>query len=371
MDPSSDTLWRAVLARDENQNGAFVYAVRSTGVFCRPSCPSRRPRRANVVFFPVPEAARRAGFRPCKRCRPQDAAPADPRLAAVREACRAIDEADGASPTLADLGARTGMSPTHLQRVFKRAMGISPREYGDARRHGRMRARLRRGDDIAGALYESGYGSISRLYEGAEARFGMTPASYRRGGAGASIVYTIADSPLDRLLVAATERGICLVALGDDDGELTGVLEEEFPEAARRRDNETLGPWVRAILAHLAGREPDIRLPLDVRATAFQWRVWRELTRIPYGERRSYGQIAAMLGQPRGARAVGRACATNPVSLLIPCHRAVREDGSLAGYRWGVERKAALLEREAAGRKRPASGPRRSDARRRTPAATG
>ncbi|HLI10996.1 MAG TPA: bifunctional DNA-binding transcriptional regulator/O6-methylguanine-DNA methyltransferase Ada [Alphaproteobacteria bacterium] len=345
-----DERWRAVLAADASRDGSFVYAVRSTGIYCRPSCPSRRPKRDRVTFYPIPEAAEQAGYRPCRRCRPREVAPPDPHLEAVRKACRAIDAIDEGVPTLAGLGRVVGLSPHHLQRIFTRVMGISPRAYADARRLGRIKARLKAGDDVTGALYEAGYGSSSRLYERANGQLGMTPATYKRGGAGARIVYALGDSALGRVLVAATERGVCMVGLGDSDRQLERELREEFPAAEIARDERRLGNWLSAILRHLAGREPHLSLPLDVRATAFQWRVWQALRAIPYGEQRSYGEIAKALGEPKAARAVGRACATNPVALIVPCHRAVGGGGDLTGYRWGVARKKALLagERERA-----------------------
>ncbi len=352
--------WHAVESRDRRFDGAFVYGVASTHIYCRPSCPSRRPRRENVHFFPVPEAAEQAGYRACLRCRPAETEAADPQLDMVRRVCRFIEAQGGGDgeegpPTLAQLSAHANLSPHHLQRTFKRVMGISPRQYADARRLGRLKAGLRRGEPVTGALYEAGYGSSSRLYERAPAQLGMTPATYAKGGRGATIRYAVVASPLGRLLVGATERGVCAVYLGDDDGELEGALAQEYPAAELRRDEPGLGRWTTALVAFLAGAEPRLDLPLDVRATAFQWRVWEELRRIPLGETRSYGEIAARLGKPKAQRAVGRACATNPVSLIVPCHRAVREDGSLGGYRWGLERKQALLEGERAARQKKAA----------------
>ncbi len=340
--------WNAVLAADARQDGAFVYAVRSTGVYCRPSCPSRRPGRAMVRFFALPEAAERAGFRACRRCNPKDTRPHDRALDAVRKACRHIEVESERVVTLAELGAAVGLSPHHLQRVFTRAIGISPRAYAEAQRLRRVKGLLKAGDDVTGALYEAGYGSSSRLYERSNGQLGMTPATYKRGGAGASIRYAIAASPLGRLLVAATDKGICMVSLGDEDAHLEHELRHDFPAAEIRRDAHGLDAVLRALLAHLAGQVPRLELPLDVRATAFQWRVWQALRAIPYGEQRTYGEIAALLGAPKAARAVGRACATNPVSLIVPCHRAVGSSGDLTGYRWGVARKKALLARERA-----------------------
>lgn len=344
-----DERWRAVLARDGRCDGAFVYAVRSTGVFCHPSCPSRRPRRPQVTFFAVPEAAAHAGFRACKRCRPQDTPAADPRIATVRRLCRAIEDAGDGIPTLADLAAQVGGSPHHLQRVFKRVMGISPRRYAEALRLDRLKGALKRGEAVAPALYGAGYGSSSRLYEKAPRHLGMTPASYARGGKGASIAYTIAACALGRVLVAATERGLCAVSLGDTDAGLEADLGKDYPAAEIRRDDGALAGRLDAVLACLDGRaSPHPGLPLDLRATAFQWQVWERLQGIPRGQTRTYGEIAADIGRPGAARAVGRACAANPVSLVVPCHRAVGGGGGLTGYRWGVKRKEKLLRREGA-----------------------
>ena len=343
---SDDERWRAVMARDGGFDGAFVYAVATTGIFCRPSCPSRRPGRHRVSFYAVPEAAARAGFRACKRCRPEDAPGADRRLATARRLCRIIEDADEGIPTLAMLGARVGLSPHHLQRLFTGVMGISPRQYAEALRLGRVKEALRGGEPVTAALYGAGYGSSSRLYEKAPQHLGMTPVSYAKGGKGAAITYAIAASPLGRVLVAATGLGVCMVSLGDDDATLEGELARDYPAAEIRRDDGALGDRLAAIVAHLDGRQSHIALPLDVRATAFQWQVWRRLCAIPAGETRTYGEIAAELGRPGAARAVGRACATNPVSLIVPCHRAVGASGGLTGYRWGVGRTKALLEQE-------------------------
>jgi len=272
-------------------------------------------------------------------------------LAAVRRACALIDASEGETVTLAQLAEHVDLSPWHLQRLFTRAMGVSPRDYAEARRARRFREALRNGESVAEATYGAGYGSSSRVYERTGEKLGMTPASYAKGGKGARIAYAIVESPLGRLLVAATARGVCFVSLGDSDAALEAVLAEEFPLAEElRRDEALIAPAVEALLDHLAGRTPHVELPLDVRATAFQRRVWQELMAIPPGETRSYSEIAAALGLPKAQRAVGRACATNPVAIVIPCHRALRVDGALAGYRWGVEVKRKLLRREAARR---------------------
>jgi AraC family transcriptional regulator of adaptative response/methylated-DNA-[protein]-cysteine methyltransferase len=338
--------WQAVLNRDAANDGRFVYAVRSTGVYCRPSCPAWRPTREGVVFYPVPEAAEQAGFRPCGRCRPNEVTATDPGVQVVRRICRYVEANLEEKLSLAALGAQAGLSPEHLQRTFKRVTGISPRQYADACRLGRLKTRLRERSTVTMALYEAGYGSSSRLYERAASQLGMTPATYQRGGRDMRLRYTVVASPLGRLLVAATERGISAVYLGDSDAPLEAALAKEYPEAEINRDGNGLEGWVEELLKHLNGEQPHLDLPLDVRATAFQWRVWQELRAIPYGSTRTYTEIARAVGQPTSARAVARACATNPVSVLVPCHRVVREDGELAGYRWGVERKQKLLDRE-------------------------
>jgi AraC family transcriptional regulator of adaptative response/methylated-DNA-[protein]-cysteine methyltransferase len=351
-DLSAERRWRIVLERDRRYDGAFVYAVRSTGIYCRPSCPSRRPRRKWVAFFPVPEAAERAGFRACRRCRPGAAAAPDPRVPLVRSVCRLIDLHPDAPADLATLSVRSGVTPHQLLRAFRRVLGISPRQYRDARRVDRLKAELRARRGVSPALYQAGYGSPSRVYERAHAQLGMTPAAYSRGAPGARIAYTVVPSSLGRLLVAATARGICRVSLGDDGGRLEAALRAEFPAADLRRERRggSLESAVGAILRYVDGSAERLDLPLDVRATAFQRRVWEALRRVPYGRRRSYTDIARAIGNPAAVRAVGRACAANPAALVIPCHRVVRQDGGLGGYRWGVERKKALLETETAAR---------------------
>jgi len=328
--------WQAVLARDRRFDGAFVYAVRSTGIYCRPSCASRRPRRTQVTFFPIPEAAEREGFRACRRCHPADINGTDPAVALVREACRALDA--GRSPAA---------EPRRLARAFKRVLGITPRAYADARRVARFKHELKRRKSVSPALYEAGYGSSSRVYERTHAQLGMTPATYARGGAGIDITFVTVPTSLGRLLVAATARGVCRVMLGDDDAKLETDLRTEFDAArVQREKGGKLEGFVEAILSYLDGREPHLDLPLDIRATAFQRRVWQELQRIPFGETRTYADVARQIGQPKATRAVARACATNPAALIIPCHRVVREDGALGGYRWGVDRKRSLLMKE-------------------------
>lgn len=348
--------WQAVLSRDRAADGSFVYGVRSTGIYCRPSCPSRKPRRQQVVFFALPDAAEQSGFRPCLRCRPRKARLLDPRTQIVARVCREIEnrlEGGGngddaaAETTLAALSRRAGMSIDQLGRAFRITMGITPRQYADTQRMRRLKSRLKKGDDVTTALYDAGFGSSSRLYERAPSQLGMTPAAYRQGGAGMNIHFTIVDSPLGKLLVAATERGISALYLGESDARLEGALRKEYPRAEIRRDRNGLEGWLKKILLHLKGSEPHLDLPTDVQATAFQRRVWEELRRIPYGATRTYSQVARAIGRPSAVRAVARACATNPVSVVVPCHRVVREDGNLAGYRWGLRRKSALLEHES------------------------
>jgi AraC family transcriptional regulator, regulatory protein of adaptative response / methylated-DNA-[protein]-cysteine methyltransferase len=346
VEQTERTRWAAVLGRDGRFDGAFVYAVRSTGVYCRPSCPSRRPRREQVLFFNLPRAAEGAGFRSCRRCRPAQASARDPRAERVERVCRYIDRhLEGPLP-LARLAGEAGLSPHHFQRTFKRLMGISPRQYAEARRLASFKAQVKKGETVTSAIYGAGYGSGSRLYERASRQLGMTPAAYRRGGRGMSLRYTVADSPLGRLLVAATDRGIAAVSVGDSDAGLDAALHAEYPAAEIRRDDAALRERLRDVLARLSG-DTARELPLDINATAFQWRVWQELLRIPSGATRSYGEVARAVGRPSAARAVAQACATNPVALVIPCHRVVAADGGLGGYRWGTERKERLLKAEA------------------------
>jgi AraC family transcriptional regulator of adaptative response/methylated-DNA-[protein]-cysteine methyltransferase len=334
-------LWRAVETRDARWDGKFVFAVESTGVYCRPSCPARRPRRAQVRYFPAPDAAERAGFRACRRCNPRE----DAGLALVERACRRIE---AGAARLEDLAAESGVSARRLARLFRRHLGISPRQYAEARRIDTFRAEVRNGRSVTDALYQAGYGSGSRLYERASAELGMTPATYRRGGAGQRITYSIVECALGRLLVAATERGICAVSLGKAEGGLEAALFLEFPGAEIQRDDDRLRQWTGALVSQLEGVGTSADLPLDVRATGFQRRVWEELRKIPRGQTRTYGEVARALGQPTAARAVARACATNPAALVIPCHRVVPAEGGTGGYRWGAARKARLLKAEAA-----------------------
>jgi AraC family transcriptional regulator, regulatory protein of adaptative response / methylated-DNA-[protein]-cysteine methyltransferase len=347
--------WQQVMARDARQDGRFVFAVRTTGIYCRPSCPSRRPRRDSVEFFPDPNQAERAGYRACLRCKPTEVSA---QAQYVTKARQFLDSAESAV-TLADLSKRVGLSPFHLQRLFKRATGLSPREYQSALRMQQVKSGLRKGDDVTTALYDAGFGSPSRLYEKAPQQLGMTPGEYRRGGSGAKIRFSIVPTPLGRMLVAATDRGLCAVRFGESVSELDRDLRQEFHAAELHRDDAALREYVEPLLASIRGDKSTIDLPLDVRATAFQQKVWDALRQIPCGETRSYSAVAQEIGSPAAVRAVAHACASNPVAIAVPCHRVVRSDGDLAGYRWGIERKQKLLDNEkssSAPGSRPSSG---------------
>ncbi len=341
---SKQRWWQAVLDRDVKFDGQFVYAVRSTGIYCRPTCPSRRPGRNQVVFFTARIAAEQAGFRPCRRCKPQNRMSFSTNL--VHQACKYIEENHTEALRLADLSRHLKVSTSHLHRLFKHVLGISPAQFAEACRMKTVKQRLQEGTDVTTAIYEAGFGSSSRLYERVPSNLGMTPAIYRKGGLGMRISYTTAACPLGRLLIAATPRGLCAVSLGNSDRELVVALQREYPNAEIIQDKQPLNSAIETVLEHLDGKEPRLDFPLDIRATAFQCRVWEELRRIPYGQTQSYSEIARTIGRPTAARAVARACATNPVALVIPCHRVVAGSGKLSGYRWGKDRKQALLSRE-------------------------
>src|SRR3989440_4101673 len=342
-----DQFWSAVVARNSAHDGEFVFAVSSTGVYCRPSCPARRPRRENVQFFSRPEQAERAGYRACLRCRPKSLS-GNPQSDGIKEICRYIEQHLVEPITLQGLGKAFHQSPFHLQRRFKAAVGITPREYADSCRLRLLKRNLQAGDNVTRAMYDAGYGSSSRLYERTASQLGMTPDKYRRGAIAAAIRYTCTDSPLGRMLVAATERGICAIQFAVSDEELDQGLKHEFPFAIRRRDDSGMREWKEDLLRHMRGQKLNASLPLDIQATAFQRRVWMYLQSIPFGSTKSYSQVAKAIGQPTATRAVARACATNQVAVAIPCHRVVREDGGMGGYRWGIDRKKALLEMERA-----------------------
>lgn len=345
----SSRFWQAIKRRQHDADANFVYAVRSTRIYCRPSCPAKRPRIDRVVYFRNRRQAEQAGYRACRRCWPQESSLRES-AQFVQRICQKIEETLASNPettfTLDELGRAHGLKTHKLARLFKRALGITPRQFIDARRMAQLKSNLRKGEQVTSAMYDAGFGSSSRLYERAPAQMGMTPAVYRRGGEGMAISYAIVECSLGRLLVAATARGVSAVYLGNSDKPLEQALAKEYPRAEIRRESKRISPWVRGVLGHLRGQEPHEDLPLDVQATAFQRRVWKELQRIPYGSTKSYTEIARAIGKPRAIRAVARACATNPVSIVVPCHRVVRADGNLAGYRWGLERKERLLAAE-------------------------
>ena len=335
----------AVASHDARLDGVFVYAVRSTGIYCRPSCPSRRPRAKQILFFTQPAGAEQAGFRACRRCHPREAR-GSPQSDLVRRMCKEIESNADGTISLRSLALRAGLSASHVQRTFRQAMGLTPRQYADALRVARLKSELRKGSDVTTALHQVSYGSTSRLYEASDAQLGMTPATYRRGGSGMIISYTIAPCSLGRVLVAATDRGISAVYLGNREADLAAALRKEYPRAEIRSGPARHSKWVREIVRHLAGSNPRLDLPTDVVATAFQRRVWEALRTIPPGATRTYSEVAESIGKPRAVRAVARACATNPAGIVVPCHRVIRTDGTLGGYRWGLERKRLLLESE-------------------------
>ncbi len=339
--------WKAVMERNREYDGKFVFAVRTTGVFCRPSCSARHPRRENVRFFSSPAEAKEAKFRACQRCRPDEPNGDEPHLDLMRQVCDYLSQAQDKIPTLEELGQQFNLSPFHLQRTFKRFVGVTPHQYAMEKRAERLKAGLKNGVKVTDAIYQAGYQSSSSVYEQSTEQLGMTPAEYQRGGNQTHIMFTVTPCPLGWLLVARTEKGICAVRLGDLADELEKTLREEFPAARIERNEGELGGYVKPLLDYLSGCRPHLDLPLDVQATAFQRRVWDALRTIPYGSTRTYQALARTIGDPGAVRAVAHACAKNPAALVIPCHRVVRSDGDLAGYRWGIERKRALLEQEA------------------------
>ena len=344
---TTDLLWQAVAARDRRADPLFVYAVRSTGVYCRPSCPSRRPRRERVEFYPTPASARDGGYRACRRCRPDELTRADGADERVRRACEAVRRAPDAAWSAARLARASGGSVAQLQRAFRAALGVTPRDYLAACRRRRFQDELRTGADVTAATYAAGYGSPSRVY-GAWQMPGMTPATYGRGGEGATIDWITGATPVGRVLVAATGRGVCFVEIGENDRALKAALDAAFPRAAIAPGPAArLAPWLETARAVAEARAVSPALPVDVRGTAFQWRVWRALAAIPRGGTRAYVEVARALGRPGASRAVARACATNPLALVVPCHRVVPASGDgPGGYRWGVAVKRALLNAE-------------------------
>ena len=342
-DSTSDAKWRAVLARDASVDGLFVVGVRTTGIYCRPSCPSKHPLRENVVFFSGPGEAEKAGFRACKRCRPKEQSSHSELVTRVTEF---VNQNLDRKLTLGSLSREAGLSPFHFQRVFKKALGVSPRQYVEARRLERVKRLLSRGETVTDSVYDAGFTSTSRLYEKSRT-FGVHPGTFRRGGEGLSIQFTIVDSPIGRLLLGATEKGICAVCIGGSDGAVEAALREDYYAADLARNDEGMRSWAEHFLRYFEGQGFPAGLPIDVTGTAFQWKVWRALQSIPYGSTASYSGIAQAIGEPKAARAVGRACATNHVALVIPCHRVVGRDGRLHGYGWGMDRKRSLLALEA------------------------
>jgi AraC family transcriptional regulator, regulatory protein of adaptative response / methylated-DNA-[protein]-cysteine methyltransferase len=343
---AAERFWQATLHRDARADGSFFFAVRSTQIYCRPSCPARRPSRQNTIFFRTPQDAEKQGFRACRRCRPKQL---DPAIALVQRVAAVLSSfSDEDSVRLGALARQVNSSPAQLRRAFRRATGLSPKEFEQAFRLERFKKMLRDGSSVTDALYACGYGSSSRLYEKANAQLGMTPASYRKGGEGMQIGYTVANTTLGKVLVAATQRGVSAVYLGENERAMVEELRKEYAMAEIVRQPEAHEDWLKEIVQRVEGNAPSKELPLDVQATAFQRRVWQELQKIPRGTTRTYTQVAKSLGKPRSVRAVARACARNPVSIVVPCHRVIRTDGTLAGYRWGLSRKEKLLEREAA-----------------------
>ena len=350
-----EALWEAASSRDTSMVGLFVTAVTSTGIYCRPGCPARMPKRENVRFYANCDEAEAAGFRACLRCKPREEFE-DNSAEVVRRACEMLEGESDVTPSLSGISRRLGVSAASLQRMFRRTLGVTPGEYAAARRLERLKGGLRNGQSVTEALYDAGYGSSSRLYESASQRLGMTPGAYRRGGRGMKIRYQTADSEFGKLLVAGTERGVCSVRLADSEAELGVRLREEYPEATIERDEGSLSAWVEQIIEYLKGARVSLGVPLDIQGTAFQFRVWRALGEIGYGSTKTYGEVAAAIGQPGAARAVGNACGSNPVALVIPCHRVVGSNGALGGYGLGIERKKLLLAHEARA-ERKAAGP--------------
>jgi AraC family transcriptional regulator of adaptative response/methylated-DNA-[protein]-cysteine methyltransferase len=342
--------WQQVLARDESADGQFFYAVKTTKIFCRPSCPSRRPERKNVSFFPTAEQAIAAGYRACLRCEPEAVVKRDdPQIAAIDAVSTYLTEHASERTRLKDVAKATGVAPLTILRGFKRVLGVSPREYAKAQRVAKFKDAVREPKkSVTTALYDAGYGSSSRLYEGSSATLGMTPSAMKAGGKGETIRYTVAESPLGPLLIGATARGICSIVFGDSHEELVAELQAKFPQAETKQMDRELSYAVDAMVRAMGEAPQALQLPLDVRATAFQHRVWRELQAIPRGETRTYSQVAEAIGSPKSVRAVAAACAANPVALAVPCHRVIGKDGSLTGYRWGLERKRTLLQHEGA-----------------------
>jgi AraC family transcriptional regulator of adaptative response/methylated-DNA-[protein]-cysteine methyltransferase len=342
-----EACWTAVENRDAAADGNFFYGVRTTGVYCRPGCASRRPLRTNTVFFETTAAAETAGFRSCKRCRPTDESAASRHVAAIEKTCVLLRTSENI-PSLGELADAAAISRFHFHRVFKQITGVTPRDYARSHRLGRLGEKLDSGQPIAASIYAAGFGSSSRAYEMAPGGLGMTPGARRRGGIGQTIRFVTVETPLGWALVAATDRGICMTALADNRESLEASLRQRFPAAKVIAEDGGLKDWADRIVRFITAPDRNLDLPLDIQGTAFQARVWRALQKIPLGKTASYAEIAAALGQPKAVRAVAQACAANKLALIVPCHRVIRSDGDLGGYRWGVERKRALLARERA-----------------------
>jgi AraC family transcriptional regulator, regulatory protein of adaptative response / methylated-DNA-[protein]-cysteine methyltransferase len=339
--------WQAIKRRDSALDGKFVFAVRTTGVYCRPSCASRPAKRENVSFFPTGAEAEMAGYRACKRCRPDKLGAPDPQMEAVKRACERIEQAEEA-PKLAELAARAGLSPYHFHRVFKAITGVTPKAYAAETRARRAADKLRTAETVTEAIYDAGFNSSSRFYESTTARLGMTPGAVRRGGAGTVIRFAVGEASLGAVLVASTDKGVCAILLGDDPETLVRDLQDRFPHAEFEGGDPAFERMVAAVVGLVEAPGQRLDLPLDIRGTAFQQKVWAALQAIPPGKTATYTEIARAIGQPKAVRAVAQACGANPLAVAIPCHRVVRSDGDLFGYRWGVERKRKLIDREAA-----------------------
>ena len=342
-----DSRWQAVIGRNPQADGVFVYAVKTTGVYCRPSCPSRTAKRENVEFFDSNEQAVAAGYRACKRCRPESLSQEMRHQALAIQACRAIEQSASPLP-LAELAQQAGLSPHHFHRIFKAATGLTPKTYYKSVRAGRVVAALQSAPSVTEAIYAAGFNSAGRFYEESGALLGMAPTTYRKGASGEQIRYAVAPCALGQVLVAATRMGVCAIEFGEASSVLVARLRERFPKASFEPADDEFRDWVARVLDYLAQPQGVLDLPLDVQGTVFQRRVWQALRDIPVGQTASYAEVARRIGQPKAHRAVAHACANNQVAVAIPCHRVVRSDGNLAGYRWGVERKAALLRREGA-----------------------
>lgn len=341
---NNEIFWQAVQRKEAKFEGLFFTCVKTTKIFCKPTCTARLPKRENVEFVRTWEEAETKGFRACLRCQPKLEIVINPQVETVLQACELIETEENIS--LESLAEELKISPYHLQRTFKEIIGVSPKKYAENLRLAKFKSEIKQGSDVVTAMYESGYGSSSRLYENITDKLGMTPKTYQKGGKGMKIEYTITDCELGKMLVARTEKGVCAVTFGDDETDLIEKLMSEYSNAEISKNETNLKEYVEAILQNLSGNNKRIVLPIDVQATAFQMQVWDALRKIPYGETLSYKQVAESLGNPKAVRAVARACATNKVAVVIPCHRVVGSDGNLSGYRWGIERKQKLIETE-------------------------